>query len=186
MATRKKQLYLGVMLLGGAALFVDRFLLPSSATAPAPVAATPTRAGRSLRPATADAPGKDPAVELSVPELPFPRNLPPWDHSGPMRDLFSPLTAGVQTTADNPDAASGQGTCAAFSREHRLEAVFVESGATGNGAAEGLRIAVIDGRWVRVGETLDGCTLIEADGNKVRFRCRDGELSLRLAAAPPR
>jgi len=179
MTTRKRQIYLAVMVLGGAALFVDRCLLPASVSEPEPVSAVPPRAPRRpLQPTTAKPTTKETVADLSVPELPFPRGLPPWDGLAPLRDLFLPGAGAA--LPDKPRRGSGhddnqeQGTCAAFGRQHRLDAVFVQSS---------LRIAVIDGRSIRVGENVAGCTLIHADGNEVRFRCRDGELTLTVIPA---
>jgi hypothetical protein len=170
MAPRKRQVYLVVMVLGAVALFVDRCLLPASVSEPQPVSALPPRTPRRPAQAAATPMAKEGLAELSVPELPFPRNLPVWDAAVPLRDIFSPDGA----EPDKPrrsgrDDNQEQGNCAAFVKQHHLDAVFVQSS---------LRIAVIDGRWVRVGEDVAGCTLLDADGNKVRFRCRDGEVAL--------
>ncbi len=180
MPQKKTKIYVAVMLLGGAALLVDRCFLSESVTEPGPAYAMPTKRtpARDTTQTPVAAPGGP--ADLSVPELPFPRNLPKWDTGAPIRDLFSPMTnaAADNALSSGRDGNPGPGTCAAFARGRSLDAVFVQ------GTAEGtsLKIAVVDGRWVRIGQALDGCTLIEADGTKVRFRCRDGEVSLSVKA----
>ena len=124
-------------------------------------------------PAAAPAPS---ANMLTALELPFPRAIPVWNPQSPIRDLFAPFSD--EDTADKRHARSprgvdaGHGTCADFESRHRLEAVLVQ---------ESLKIAILDGTWVRIGESVDGCALTEIVGNKVRFRCRDGDTTLALS-----
>src|SRR3990172_4840638 len=137
MSRGKKRAYVAVMLLGGAALVVDRFILTSSVTAPARVAASDTRLP-ARAPAAAPA---TPDAALSIPELPFPRGLPAWDPHGPIRDLFAPFPNQESTDkARSPRGAEDKGTCAVFATQHHLDAVLLQ---------ERLRIAIVDGAWVR-------------------------------------
>ena len=167
MPRAKKKIYIAVMLLGGVALVVDRCVLTTSVTMPATVAAT------APPPPAASAPS---AETLATLELPFPRAIPAWDPQSPIRDLFAPFSDENATdkrhTRSRRGADAGQGTCAAFVTQHRIEAVLVQ---------ESLKIAIVDGAWVRIGESVDGCILTEIVGNKVRFRCRDGDIVLALS-----
>jgi hypothetical protein len=180
MSKRKQTIYLLIMALGGVAVLLDRCVLSRGVTTPSAASAgveivtppDPSTAPTRIHPA---APAEvEPDLQLAVPEVPFPRGLPLWDGREPLRDVFSRTTNGLP---DNDSSRSGQdgraapSACADFAGAHRLEAVLVQ---------ERLRIAVVNGRWLRVGETVDGCTLIEIVGENGRFRCRDGEIVLSL------
>ena len=171
MPRAKNKIYIAFMLLGGAALVVDRCVLTPSVTMPASVAASV--AATAPPPPAASAPSADTLATL---ELPFPRAIPVWDPQSPIRDLFAPFSdddAADKRRKRSPRGAdAGQGTCADFVTQHRLEAVLVQ---------ESLKIAILDGAWVRIGESIDGCVLTEIVGNKVRFRCRDGDTLLALS-----
>ncbi|HNQ23608.1 MAG TPA: hypothetical protein PKK06_10990 [Phycisphaerae bacterium] len=180
MALRKKHVYLGVIAIGGFALVADR-LWTSPETADAAPATESTRAPHQ-RPAGAKATASSSAALLSIPELHFPRGLPKFDATQPLRDMFAPPARLLDVTQpaaapvegdlgvplDGPTAA---GTAERFRGDHQLQAVLVR---------EGLRIAVVDGVWLRVGEELDGCTLREVVGTTAVFECADGETTLRV------
>ena len=167
----KKRVYLGLMLLCAVALIVDRVVLSDSVTGPAVVAA----AGR------ASALPASPAPPLSIPELPFPQGIEPLDPTSEIRDLFAPPPSEPQdqtdAASDNEDSSTpgqnptGQVPRDLFVTKHVLHAVMVN---------ERLKIAIVDGRWRRIGETIDGCTLTDISGGEVRFECYDGSASLRL------
>jgi hypothetical protein len=126
------------------------------------------------------------AEELSIPELPFPRNLKSTDSTVALRDIFArPPSAAMETTAegasDSPETSAkpGEKQCigrAAFAVQHRLKAVMV---------MEGLKIAIVDGRWMQVGDVVDGCTLSDISGESAVFRCRDGDALLSSFARTP-
>ena len=174
MPRSKKKIYIAVMLLGGVALVADRCIFAPSVTMPAPVAAyaprTPAPPAAGVAPPTAEA--------LATLELPFPRDIPAWNPQSPIRDLFAPLseedTTDKRRTRSPRGANVGQGSCAGFATRHRVEAVLVQ---------ESLKITIVDGVWVRIGESVDGCVLTEIVGIKVRFRCPDGDT---LLAPSPR
>ena len=172
MQPSKNKIYIAFMLLGGAALVVDRCVLTPSVTMPATVAASV--AATSPPPPAASAP---PAETLVILELPFPRAIPAWDPQSPIRDLFALFSDEDATdkrrTRSPRGADAGQGTCAGLLSQHHLEAVLVQ---------DSLKIAILDGAWVRIGESVDGCVLTEIVGHKVRFRCRDGDTLLTLSS----
>lgn len=59
---------------------------------------------------------------------------------------------------------------AAFQAGHELGGVLDH---------ERLKIAIIDGRWLRIGDKVDGCTLTRISGDTVCFECYDGEAVLK-------
>jgi hypothetical protein len=174
MQPSKNKIYIAFMLLGGAALVVDRCVLTPSVTMPASVAASV--AATAPPPPTASAPSPG-APGLAILELPFPRAIPAWDPQSPIRDLFAPFsdddTADKRHTRSPRGADAGHGTCAGLLSQHHLEAVLVQ---------ESLKIAILDGAWVRIGESVNGCVLTEIVGNKVRFLCRDGDTWFTLSS----
>lgn len=174
-----RKMYIVVTVLGGAALMVDRCILTPSATMPASVKADAGRGSgtRGQGPAVPPTPDpRSPAESLATLELPFPRGIPAWNPQSSIRDLFAPFSDEDAPDKRSPRLArgadAGHGTCAAFESQRRLDAVLVQ---------ESLKIAILDGAWVRIGESLGGCVLTEIVGNKVRFRCRDGDTILALS-----
>jgi len=179
MTIRRKQTYLGVVLVGLAALAVDRWILPRG---PAPAVASldvPLESVRSILPgATAER-------DQSIPEVPFPRGLSAMDIEVGIRDLFArtdrPPTAD-DASPDNLAGADGRlrklSLCDTFAAGHRLDAVLQN---------DGLRIAVVNGHWLRPGDTVDGCRFVALEGTQARFECADGctTLDLKKAAGDP-
>jgi hypothetical protein len=179
MTRRKKRLYLGVMILSGLALFVDRFILSESVMVPDPAIGSPAEpAGRhagAVSTATEDA--------LSIPELPFPRGVEHFTFGSEIPDLFAPPTAASDENAARPggsdndplatDARQSKGAGrAAFLTDHELGGLLTH---------ERLRIAIVDGRWLRLGDEVDGCTLTRISGKEAVFDCYDGEAVLKPA-----
>ena len=173
----KKRAYIAILILGGVALAIDRFVLPESASAPATVIAEET-------PRTIAAQKENESrISVPIPELPFPRGLEPFDLGETVRDLFAPPKAFSDADSENgaPDkngTAASRGldderhTSATFMTQHSLEAVLVH---------ERLRIAVIDGVWLRIGDVIDGCTLEGIAGRTARFSCHDGGVVLDMS-----
>jgi len=161
-------------MLGALALLVDRCVLSESVTAPPDAAAVERPTVRPVRP---DPP--NPAA-VSIPELPFPRNLPRFDARADIRDLFSASSADLAgSTADKGrrrsprDADPTWSDSATFVSRHHLQGAMLQ---------DRLKIAIVDGVWVRIGESIDGCELTDVAGNKVRFACYDGPAELILPA----
>ena len=170
MLNQKKRVYLGLMVFCALALIVDRVVLHDSVTGPAAVAAGQLPA----LPAS-------PTPPLAIPELPFPPGIEPLDPASEIRDLFAPPPIHRPEETDaasdkDPPASAGRSLTGQVSRDlftttHVLNALLVN---------ERLRIAIIDGQWRRIGESIDGCTLSDITGSEVRFECYDGTASLRL------
>lgn len=177
--TNKTRIYIAVVVLGLGALIVDRCFL--GATAPQTIAADEIDAEESETSAAAPVPPRRPAraataTKISVPELHFPRNLPALDADGNIRDLFLRPGRPVESKPQNQGgpAESEKKTAPAIGREaffaaHRVDGVFVQ---------ESLRIAVVDGRWMRIGDELDQCTLVAIKGDAATFQCHDGDTVL--------
>jgi hypothetical protein len=165
--TRKKKQTYGVLLgLGMAALAADRLLVGGDPT-PASVEAAASLTNRS----PADPAATGATERIPVPGVPFPRNLPAVAADALIRDAFANPGAGSGDTAGSrvrgPDGPFARPpTAAAFVDIHRLDAVM-DDGA--------LHIAVVDGRWVRPGERIDGCRLDRLEGIRAVFVCSDEE-----------
>ena len=76
---------------------------------------------------------------------------------------------GTDKRSSSRTPQAGTGDRLALMDHHTLNAVMDH---------EGLRIAVIDGQWLRAGDVLDGCTLRFVNGTDVRFDCANGEAVL--------
>jgi hypothetical protein len=122
------------------------------------------------------------AIKILVQPAPFPDNFPTVDRPGPVRDLFAMTPAVRSLLAPDEDVASAdkepQGddqkrppTVEAFLADHDLSAVFVHGKA---------RVAIVNGRMIQPGQTVEGCALREIIGQTVRFECRDGVAELRV------
>ncbi len=191
---RKNKLFLGVLVIGGAALIVDRVFVGSPAATPevslagetAPPA-KPSPMNPAPHAAGAPAAGDGTGLSLSVPELPFPRELPVLASGERLRDVFARPRSSLRDpdtadgSDDNPDEPANErdednprDRAKDFPQRHRLDGVFLD---------EGLKIAVVDGSWVAIGGNVDGCELTAIDGNQAKFRCGDREISLRTDPA---
>ncbi len=165
MTRKKKKTYAAILVVGMAALIVDRLMPGGGATTPETAEASVPAIAR-----TTGEPSEAPAdLAHLIPDIPFPRELPSATLDGPIRDAFSPPTAADQRAVD-PSTAPGNGqrplTAAEFAALHRLDAVMNEGD---------LQIAILDGRWLRLGDRVDGCRLDQMDGIRVIFRCETGE-----------
>lgn len=176
---RKNYIYLGLIALGLLALWLDRSYFGVTA----PSKSTALEADRSINGAQ-EKPGflRQPAPRIGqrgtgaagVPELRFPRNLPPFAPDIEIRDIFARADVaknykkgkrvGPEKSGDEeePEGAVGREQ---FVAKHTLGAVMV---------MDGLKIAVLDGRWLRVGDIVDTCRLVQIGGDAAVFECHDG------------
>ena len=181
----KTKIYFALIAAGLVALVVDRCSF--GASAPASTAASevdppaedaestpPVPRPRTVAPHAPGAPGS----KIGVPELHCPRNLPAFDATSEIRDVFARQgsdgeISDVGRTGKNGSAKKNTAADAigreAFHERHRIDAVMVQ---------ESLRIAVVDGRWMRVGDAVDTCTLIKIEGDCAVFQCHDGDTAL--------
>lgn len=176
MSQHKKRVYVVVMILGALALFVDRFVLSEGATAPDQANASPEKLVRH----PAGSPARVAEDAPAIPELPFPRGVERFTFGPEIPDLFAPpgtvRKGGGSTLAANQDGLSSSNAApsrglsqAAFTARYELDGVL---------SHERLRIAIVGGRWLRLGDTVDGCKLTHIAGDAARFACFDGEAVL--------
>ena len=94
-----------------------------------------------------------------------------------MRDAFAlPPAAREAMLGDSErlDAATGRrvdrrSAALEFQKNHKLLAVMT---------APDTRVAIVDEEWVRVGQAVDGCRLLEIMGQTALFECADGRAEL--------
>ncbi len=177
MLHRKKRVYFAVMIFGGLALFVDRFVLSDNAAVPD--AANASLAGLVVRSTDLPVPVAENAP--AIPEVPFPRGVERFTFGSEIRDVFAPPLAASSEKARpygagkdgllSEDGARARGLDrVAFEAQHELGGVLTH---------ERLRIAIVDGRWLRIGDKLDGCTLTRISGEAACFECHNGEAVLK-------
>lgn len=175
MSRIKRRIYLSVIGVCAAALLVDRLLLRESVTEPATVDAA------IAVPPKANSTEAGPTGHQPIPELPFPPGLVPIESTAGFRDIFSPAdnsfaSDGDSDPHDTASASTSKSARASFVAEHRLEAVMEDGG---------LRIVIVNGTWLRPGQSLSGCELTAVEGTRASFACDDGEAVLILAGAEP-
>lgn len=165
----KNRIYVAITLVALCALFFDRLVLNGS-TNPAP--ATAAVAAQDVATRTGDL---TPAA-LSIPELPFPRNLPHPSTGLLQRDIFAPPGVSASPDRSKQDGKSRKMSDAVtFTTRNRLEAVLSDT----SGA-----IAVVNGKWVYIGQSFDGCTLTRINGATAIFHCGDSETVLNVVQDP--
>ncbi len=173
MSPKKKKTYLAIVGVMGSGLIVDRFMLADSATAPQAAEAIPLDVVNGLN-------DTDALTKTQIPGVPFPKNIPTFGSGFVLRDVFV-KPGGSHDPSDNT-ARTGAGlrkialpqnlTREEFAEAHTLTAVFSD---------QGVEIAVVDEKWLRVGQSITGCELTGVEGEKARFQCRDGESSLEIS-----
>lgn len=170
MSQQRQRMYLGVMVLGAVALFVDRFVLRASVSGPDAALATGSRI----------APETGSPQPVAIPELPFPTGVRDFKLDGPIRDLFLPpmFRYGGDGTlaADNRShnrgtREDGRASREAFLGRNRLDALLTD---------DRMKIAIVNGRWVRIGQIVDGCTVTDISGDRILIDCSDGSAALTL------
>ena len=110
-------------------------------------------------------------MPIAIPGATFPKKTSSDTHTVAKReDLFEPAEVKTdkpdETTVEPPaPSASDNPTPSQFCSAHTLGAVFVQ---------EGLKMAVVDGQIVRLGETVDDCVLVLLTGTEAHFACGRG------------
>lgn len=181
MTKRRRTVYLGLMVVGGMALAVDRCVLSDGAITPEQAMAL-----------DADRVSVHPAIPATtstmsvVPVVPFPAGIDSYDPRSPLRNIFLPRSldkrVGDAEAAPDKHGRNSRGSrdktnvsSEVFTSTHRLIGVMLY---------DGLRIAIVDGLWLRIGQHVDGCVLQNVAGNQAQFRCGDEEAVLRVADNP--
>ena len=178
----KTKVYLSLIGAGFIGLAVDKFYFGASAPATTNAGELQTEVIKDEADGKAAPRARDPVKpgvpsKLSVPELHFPRNLPTYDPGYELRDVFSRMDIEGTEERAGKSAKEKTGKNAAvetigrevFQASHRVDAVMVQ---------ESLKIALVDGRWVRVGDVVDSCKLTRIEGDSVYFECHDGGTEL--------
>ena len=160
------------------ALAADRLVLQDPTTGPDVAVA----GDHVVRPASK--PSVDNTVTLTsapIPELPFPTGLESFALSSTdetIRDLFSaPGARGAGdptgTSVSRSPSTGGENRLSGsvFRIRHRLGGVVIH---------QRLRIAVVDDLWIKKGQFLDGCELVDIAGNEARFECHDETVVLEV------
>jgi len=186
MTRNKKAAYAGIIAVGTTLFLIDRI---SSWSGPEPAAADAVSSSAPSSHGTTDAAkpensGKDGQTKIAegnarlIAQKPFPRGVKPWNAQSELRDLFAPRTdSNSEDSADNSGSfsRSADGKRRAgrsrFAQAHRLTGILTQSS---------LRIAVIDDRWMKIGDVIDGCALSAIEGTEVKFVCHDGEAVLNV------
>ncbi|MBN1513966.1 MAG: hypothetical protein JXB13_18255 [Phycisphaerae bacterium] len=171
MKPRRKKIYAALIALGLVAVVVDRLLGPgaSDATGAARAADAAPRATGPAGLALADS--------ARVEAAPFPRNMPAPPTPEPARDPFAPPRQQPQEPREPGDAGpDGElpGLSAAsvtFARSHRLSAVLAGGDAG---------IVILDDQLLRIGQSVQECTLTHVENAEATFQCFDGPVILRV------
>lgn len=173
MSTKRKKSYVLLAIAGVLGLALDRLVVSDVETSPATVRASAVEVAAAV------------SVAPAMPELPFPKNLEPYSKDEAIRDIFAiPIDLQPATPPDNTDArraaAEHQDGASAilsvdqFRAEHHLDGLL---------NSDGLRLAIVNGRWLRVGQLISGCTLERIFGTSAHFRCNDGRVELQIGRA---
>lgn len=163
---------------GCVALGIDRFVLTGSATAPQEAEAVAS--GHAIIPEV-----DSDVARVPIPAVPFPKNLPEFDPLRGIRDVFvRPSDAavdenGVRQGQEGPKTRGPKRptSAAEFAAQHTLGAVLDD---------QRLKIAVVDGRWMKVGDAFDDCRLTTISGTAAHFQCPDGEAVLDISESAVR
>ncbi len=179
MTLKKKQLYAAIVALGACALLVDRFLiLKETGALQSASASTQSSSPESAR--TAIASSED---ETAIPELHFPKDIPKVALDDQLRDWFEP-PASPSDPSNNLQINSLTSHKGNFKKlpppqtpserlvsEHHLNAII---------DTPTVKVAVVDGEWIRIGETVGECTLSALAGRSAHFSCLDADVTMSL------
>ncbi len=170
---RKKLIYLGLLLAAGGAFMVDRLFLGEPEPATAEMIRGPGAARRTPRPTR---PSKTDSQEGSDPSLTWLDHL---EERQADRDVFSPSTGMLtyysllKRAEEEKDQQAGPkpGSPQAFENGHQLQGTFV---------SEGVMLAVVNGRVLCLGDTIDGFRLIRIEPYRAEFRRGRHRASLQI------
>ena len=176
MRTQRKRAYLVLLGLGAAALLVDRLFLESRVSGPDLAAGRETARVERGSSAAPDQP-----EVRNIPELPFPAKLQKYSPAAPVADLFAAPAGHETEVAAQTDNGRGkkEAEAAAAQITQMLQGVFVQSN---------VQYAIVNGRALKRGENINGCTLTEISGTRVKFLCVDREVIATVptsAGGPP-
>jgi len=177
--SRSRTIVLAVLALAVTALLVDRLVLAPSAGGPARARAastaegSPSGTGEASSPAPATSPQADPGPRLadSLEAVAEPCELDP----DRLRDGFVPAKAWLEELVEPPPEAEASepqtSPATRFAERHTLTSVILTSHSGS---------AVIDGKVVPVGQTIDGFRLIRLSRRSAVFEGDGEEVALHL------
>lgn len=173
MNPQRKKAYLLLIVIAVVALVVDRLVLTDSITTPDVALAS------MVEPSTAVRPTQPMVVSQrnTIPVLPFPMHLPTIDPETRLVDIFQPVPQrGYLSTQAEKEQLRSTGRsgvvqlkASAFKRQHRLTGVLIYGQ---------VKVAIVDGKWIRINEKISGCHLESMSGNQAHFICHDGPVVL--------
>ena len=179
MSQRRRNIYLLLILSAVMALAVDRLVLTNSVTTPESIFATPVTSPE-FKPSTPF----DTTNEIKIaPILPFPSNLPVINAQQQIIDIFQPVPLRGQVRQGLGVDDQGKGKRSGLTR---LDASSFESQRQLSGVmvAGSVKVAIVDGKWIRVGEKIWGCQLESVSGNQAHFKCHNGPATLKVGKYP--
>ncbi len=177
MSMKRRHLYFAVIAAGGGFLLVDTLFMAEGVTEPQQAV------GATGEPLGVAQPPDTPADELtSIPELPFPYAVAEYSLSPDAPDPFAPPKGADDGRAtDLASDKHGRLALGADSDGKLDRTEFIERHVLDGVLDQGrLKIAIVDGEWLRPGDVLDGCTLKTVAGSEARFECFDGYAVLRF------
>jgi hypothetical protein len=182
---KKQKVYLAVLGLAVVAFVMDRTLLDASTTAPASATAA-LRSRQAKKAQDAKQPGPE---DDSAPQAPVKTDLSrrvsigrqiaricideASASAGPCPDAFtaSPLWVAVEVEQDPQEQVSKDKTVLE-SLKSRYTLTAVISGSSG--------MAILGGRCVRLGQSIEGCTLVEVTGQRAIFQAGEHRVELKV------
>ena len=177
--TRSRKIVLAILALAATALLVDRLVLAPSASGPARARAAPTAderpegagAAKSASPPTAPEVGSGPRLADRLETVATPFDLDP----DRLRDGFVPADAWLEELLEPPAEAETPepqvSPADRFAERHTLTSVILTARSSS---------AVIDGKVVPVGQTIEGFRLIRLTRQSAVFEAGGEEVELSL------
>ncbi len=183
---KKQKVYLAVLGLAVVAFVLDRTLLDASTTAPATATAA-LRNRQAKKVQDAKQPGaaaekdaqqaqaqSDPSRRVSISrQIALACQAETSSSQDPCPDAFaaSPLWVAVEVQQEQQEQASRE-KVALENLKSRYTLTAVISGKSG--------MAILGGRCVRVGQSIEGCTLVEVTGQRAIFQAGQDRVELRV------
>ncbi len=179
MGTSRKKTYVAVLLLCVLAFGVDQLFLSGDARGPqqaagaltAPPAPSPLDLVRNEGP------------ETVIPALPFPFEVQKFASATLRADVFVPPPFRASNGIDSGGNAVPSSRLSESSKTGLLDrttfaALFRLAGMISN---KEIQLVIIDGTWIRIGESLRGCRLTDIVDRDAVFECFDGKATLHFS-----
>ncbi len=175
MNPRRKRMYIMIMLCGVLALCIDRFMVGYEPDTAEAFMTTSSRLAESVLM------NDENEVNGGIPELPFPR-IVQVSMPGKFVDYFTPPSLRNQRTTVGQNSAPLGTRNGKREIIHKADYLTFESTYTLDAVllSPEFRVAIVNGRWVQFGQTIDGCKLDKLTDNIARFHCTDGNATLRV------